>query len=67
MTTATETVETTATETVETVATETPAAPSATQQLKNAWAQITPETKKDTAKAAVAVGIGAILGAILAS
>lgn len=55
------------TTTVETPATETPATPSATQQFRNAWAQITPETKKDTAKAAVAVGIGAILGAILAS
>lgn len=53
----------------ETPAAETPAAekPTATQQFKNAWACIEPETKKDTAKAAVAVGIGALIGAFLAS
>lgn len=58
---------TTATENTTAPATETPATPSATQQFKNAWACIEPETKKDTAKAAVAIGIGALIGALIAS
>jgi hypothetical protein len=49
---------------VETPATE---KSTATTQFKNAWACIEPETKKDAAKAAVAVGIGALIGAFLAS